>query len=234
VDNARRLEAARRIALGALKESTATAVVVANIGRQPETVECIGREAGVVLAAGGSRRVEGQKLLFEWRGKPLVRHVVENGLQAGLDPVTVVAGSQPEDIQDALSGLPVRIVINPDWEQGQSASVRQGLDSIDSNIEGVVFLLGDMPLVSRELIQELIQTHRASLSPIVAPQVGEHWGNPVLFDRQTFDDLKRLEGDRGGRALFNSFAIQPVAAGNEALFDCDTHEDMAWLVSNYP
>jgi molybdenum cofactor cytidylyltransferase len=233
-DNSRRLEAARRVAQGALKESIIAAVVVANIGRRPETVECIVREAGVVLAAGGSSRVEGKKLLFEWRGKPLVRHVVENGLEAGLDPVTVVAGSQPEDIQNALSGLPVRVVINPDWEQGQSASVRQGLNSIDSNIEGAVFLLADMPLVSSKLIQELIRTHRASLSPIVAPQVGERWGNPVLFDRQTFDELMRLEGDRGGRALFDSFAIRPVTAGNEALFDCDTQEDMAWLVNNYP
>ena len=125
-------------------------------------------------------------------------------------------------------------MINPDWEQGQSASIRQGLNSINSNIEGAVFLLADMPLVSSALIQELIQTHRSSLSPIVAPQVGERWGNPVLFDRMTFEDLMRLEGDRGGRALFDSFAIRPVAAGDEALFDCDTQEDLAWLVSNYP
>jgi molybdenum cofactor cytidylyltransferase len=124
--------------------------------------------------------------------------------------------------------------MNPDWQDGQSSSVRTGLTSIGLAVEAAVFLLGDMPLVTDALIKGLISAHQSSLAPIVAPWADERWGNPVLFDRVTFDDLEQVEGDRGGRHLFDRFSILPVPAGPEALFDCDTNEDLKWLTAHYP
>jgi molybdenum cofactor cytidylyltransferase len=233
-DNQRRQEAARRIAAASLEEDRLDALVLANLGRDPDRLECIGRVPGIVLAAGGSSRAGGQKLLFLWRGKPLVRHAVEQGLKAGLEPLAVVLGEDGELIQAALEDLPVLFIHNSAWPQGQSTSVRIGLASISDRAEGVVFLLGDMPLVTAELIQAVIDAHRRSLAPIVAPWAEERWGNPVLFDRATFGDLAQLEGDRGGRKLYDRYSILPVPAGQEALFDCDTSEDLEWLTSRYP
>jgi molybdenum cofactor cytidylyltransferase len=227
-------EAARRIASSLRADPRVEATVMANIGREPEWMECVGRIAGVVLAAGGSSRTQRQKLLYAWRGKPLVRHVVEIGLGAGLEPVVVVLGESAESIRSALADLPVTFVMNPDWQDGQSSSVRTGLTSIGLAVEAAVFLLGDMPLVTDALIKGLISAHQSSLAPIVAPWADERWGNPVLFDRVTFDDLEQVEGDRGGRHLFDRFSILPVPAGPEALFDCDTNEDLKWLTAHYP
>jgi molybdenum cofactor cytidylyltransferase len=227
-------EAARRIAARSLDQSRLEALVLANVGRESGWVESIGRVAGIVLAAGGSSRSEGQKLLYLWRGKPLVRHVVEQGLQAGLEPMVVVLGESANALRAVLEDLPVVFVENHDWQQGQSTSVRVGLSAIETRVEGAVFLLGDMPLVTSELIEAVLVVHQRSLAPIVAPWADERWGNPVLFDRVTFGDLDSLEGDRGGRHIYDRYPILPVPAGQESLFDCDTSEDLAWLTSHYP
>lgn len=234
VDSDRHRESARRIATQSLQNTRIEALTLANIGRKTDWMECIGRIAGIVLAAGGSSRAEGQKLLFAWQGKPLVRHVVEQGLEAGLEPMVVVLGESADSIHTALADLPVVFVTNPDWPHGQSTSVRCGLGSLDHWIEGAVFLLGDMPLVTAELIRAVIEAYQRSLTPIVAPWADERWGNPALFDKLTFTDLEQLEGDQGGRYLFNQYPPLPVPAGLEALFDCDTPEDLEWLISQYP
>jgi len=93
----------------------------------------------------------------------------------------------------------VRVVKNPDWDAGMSTSVRAGLAAVEGEAEGVVFLLADMPLVDGALVRALVETHRRSLAPIVAPRAGGRWGNPALFDRATFpslDDWRRLESGR--------------------------------------
>ncbi|HUS85297.1 MAG TPA: NTP transferase domain-containing protein [Anaerolineales bacterium] len=95
-----------------------------------------------------------------------------------------------------------------------------------SNVEGAVFLLADMPLVEADLVSALVETHRKSLAPIVAPRVGERWGNPVLFDRVTFEALGRIQGDQGGRVLFKEYSIEAVPWGKSAIFDVDTQDDL--------
>jgi molybdenum cofactor cytidylyltransferase len=158
--------------------------------------------AGIVLAAGGAKRFGKPKQVLPWDGQPLVRRAALSALEAGLDPVVVVAGAYPSEVQGAVQDLPVQVVYNPGWEQGQSTSLKAGLTSLPSTVQSAVFLLADQPALSAELIRELLHLHSRTLAPLVAPRVEGRRANPVLFDRVTFPHLMALEGDVGGRVLF--------------------------------
>ncbi len=224
-----RLAAGREIAGLLLESAEIHAVVLAELQASDPAVESHGRVAGIVLAAGGSTRLGVPKQLVEFRGQPLVWHAVRVGVEAGLSPLLVVVGAAGAQIRLALEGEPVTIIDNPDWENGQSTSVRVGLSRVEAGIEAAIFLLSDMPLVDPELVRQVVATHRRTLAALVAPRVGGRRANPVLFDRSTFLDLRQLTGDQGGRSLFDHYDPAWVEWTESAMLDLDTPEDLRRL-----
>lgn len=222
------LNAALRVAN--LVSSQYDAVIIASLIDQ-KIHRVIEPCAGVVLAGGDSGRFGQPKMLLNWRGKPLIRHVVETGLAAGLSPVVVVTGAVDEPIRQALEGLSITVKHNPQWQEGQSTSVRQGLKALSKKIGSAVFFLADQPFVSREVIEALVLHHQTTLAPIVAPKVGDRRANPVLFDRTTFPELLTLGGDTGGRAIMNRHDVEYVDwPDTNLLFDIDTPDDYQHLI----
>jgi len=182
--------------------------------------------AGVVLAAGSGSRMGQPKQVLRWRGKPLVRHVVETGLLAGLDPLVVVTGAHRDAVRAALKGLPVEWAHNAAWTEGQSGSVRTGVQALPPQVGAAVFLLADQPHIPPTLIAALVAEHRRTQAPIIAPQADGRRANPVLFDRVTFPDLCALQGDTGGRAIFARFPLRYLPWLDERiLLDVDTMAD---------
>ena len=187
--------------------------------------------AGVILAAGESRRFGQPKPLLHWRGQPFIRHVISVAQEAGLSPVMVVSGAYKDQIVQACAGLKVELVYNPDWGEGQSASLRAGLRALNAEAGAAVFLLADQPQVSAGLISALVEAHAAGLPEVVAPLVDGQRANPTLFDRRTFPELMTLQGDVGGRALFSKYAIAWVPWHDPSLLlDVDTAEDYQRLL----
>ncbi|MBT3241259.1 MAG: putative selenium-dependent hydroxylase accessory protein YqeC [Chloroflexi bacterium] len=166
------------------------------------------RVAGIVLAAGGSERLGEPKQLLDWKGTPFIRAVVMKAIAAGLDQVVVVTGAFSEKTSKAVQGLPVKIIHNENWSEGQSTSVKKGIESLDQNIGAAVFLLVDQPQVSSTLIKKLIETYSISKEPIIGTLVDGQRGNPVLFDRSTFADLGNIQGDKGGRQIFSKYPVR--------------------------
>jgi len=213
------------------------AVLVASLsppeGGEAEVFAAHEPVAGIVLAAGGSSRLGAPKQLLEWRGKPFVRHVAETALQAGLSPVVVVTGAGAEGVNAALEDLPVSIAHNPDWEAGQSVSVKVGLRATPPETGGVIFLLVDQPQVPATLLRKLADVHAATLAPIVAPEIDGRRGNPILFDRDTFPSFAALEGDMGGRRLLSRYPVSWVPWLDATLnLDVDTPEDYQQLLAS--
>jgi len=187
--------------------------------------------AGIVLAAGASRRLGQAKQLLPWRGQPLVRHAVRTALAARLSPLVVVTGYRADEVQAALADLPIEFAHNPDWESGQSLSLQVGLGALPPETGAVVFLLADQPHIPASLVRGLVERHAATLSPLVAPQIDGQRANPVLFDRQTFPDLMALRGDVGGRVLFSRNPVAWVIWHDSSLIlDVDTLEDYQRLL----
>jgi len=191
--------------------------------------------AGIVLAAGGASRFGEPKQLLLWGGKPLVRHVAEKALQAGLSSVIVVGGEHLSALRQALDGLPISLVHNPAWRRGQSGSVRVGVGAVPPSETGALILLADQPQVPVELLVELKARHAATQADIVAPRVHGRRANPVLWHRRTFDDLSTLSGDVGGRVLFSKYDVAWVPWEDEWLhFDVDTPADYRELLRRSP
>ena len=202
--------------------------------------------AGIILAAGKSSRFGKTKQLLDYHGQPFVRVVAETALQAGLSPVIVVIGANSEQVKSAIVGLPITIVNNPEWENGQSSSIRTGIlecrSSASANVEvklphsrktgGAIFLLADQPQVSVEILRALVERHSQDLPTVLAPYVFDQRANPVLFDRVTFQDLLTLQGDTGGRAIFSKFSPRYLNwYDRKLLLDVDTPEDYDKLVN---
>lgn len=184
------------------------------------------RIAGVVLAAGESSRFGEPKQLLDWHGKPLVSHVAELAIEAGLDPVVIVTGADHDTVSQALTGSQVVVACNPGWASGQGSSVRVGVENLPEDIGGAVFLLVDQPLIPPELIKKILKQHHKSPAAIILPVIDSQAGNPVLFDRNTFGDLTLLDGDVGGRSLFQKFPVREVTWDDvDSQQDIDTPED---------
>lgn len=191
---------------------------------------CYQKVAGIILAGGGSSRFGYPKQLALWRGIPLVRHAALRALETGLSPVVVVLGAVDEAIRAVLDDLPLEYAVNFRWQDGQSTSIQAGLASLDERCGTCIFLLADQPQVTTSLLLALIEEHRSTLAPIIAPLIQGRRGNPVLFDQKTFADLRSIRGDQGGRAIFPRYPIHWLEWLDERLLvDIDTPEDLARL-----
>lgn len=141
------------------------------------------------------------KLLLEWGGRPVIHRVVEQLLAAGVEEVVVVLGHEASAIREALSGLPVRYVTNPNPDAGQGSSIACGIAGLSPGVDAALIVLGDQPGLPAEVIPRLIESFRQSEKSIVAPAYRGVQGNPVLFASAVFPELRALTGDRGARSL---------------------------------
>jgi molybdenum cofactor cytidylyltransferase len=206
-------------------------IIVGSLAQK--NLQTIERCAGIILAAGESKRFGDSKQVLDWNGKPFVRHVAETALRAGLDPVVVVTGFDSARVESALAGLNVNLAHNPNYQDGQSASIKKGIEALPANVGSAIFLLADQPQIPADVVRALVESHSRGMQAILAPLVmEERRANPVLFDRVTFNDLLKLEGDVGGRAIFDKHRVEYLPWHDELLlFDVDQPEDYEKLKS---
>jgi molybdenum cofactor cytidylyltransferase len=181
----------------------------------------------IVLAAGRSTRMGGpNKLLVELDGKKLVRIAAEQALASRASQVIVVTGHQAELVEQALDGLNVTFVRNPDFAGGLASSVKAGIAAAPDNVDGALICLGDMPLIDARLIDRLIEVFDPDRGNLIVVPVAEgRRGNPVLWSRRFFGELLTLDGDMGARHLIakHAEALAEVAVeGESAFLDIDT------------
>jgi molybdenum cofactor cytidylyltransferase len=184
--------------------------------------------AAIVLAAGASTRMGRQKLTLPMTGgRPLVRLTVEQVLAAGLDEVVVVVGGDAEAVAAALATLPVRVVVNPRYADGQSTSLRVGLDALRPGTDAAVVALGDQPLPDPDVIRRLVAAFRTTGRPIAVPVYRDGRGNPVLFGATLFGELRGVTGDQGGRGVIarDPARVAEVPVDMAMPADIDTPED---------
>jgi molybdenum cofactor cytidylyltransferase len=188
--------------------------------------------AAIILAAGSASRMGQPKQLLDWGGRPLVRVVAEHALAAQLDKVLVVVGAARDAVAAALADLPVELVENSAYADGQSTSLRAGTAALTPDVGAALVLLGDQPFVSPEIMMRIVEEWRASGAAIVAPVYRGQRGNPVLFARAIFSELLAVEGDQGARAILaaDPARVRKVVFDDDRpLADIDTPADYARL-----
>ncbi|MEO1201001.1 MAG: nucleotidyltransferase family protein, partial [Pseudomonadota bacterium] len=165
-------------------------------------------------------------------GRPLIRIAAETALQSQADEVIVVTGHQSDKVEAVLGGLNLAFVHNPDFADGLSTSLIRGLDAVSGDMDAALVCLGDMPRITSDTLDRLIDAYATDADArIVVSTVNGKRGNPVLWSRAFFADLKRVHGDVGGRALIGEHAasVVDVEVGADAGFDVDTPDVLAKL-----
>ncbi|MBM3391412.1 MAG: 4-diphosphocytidyl-2C-methyl-D-erythritol kinase [Betaproteobacteria bacterium] len=185
--------------------------------------------AALVLAAGQSSRMGGANKLFaEVDGVPLLLRAVNAALASSASAVTVVLGHDAERAETLLAGRRVSIVRNPDHAQGMSTSLAAGLAALPAEAEAAVVLLADMPRVNAAHVDGLIAAFDACKPSIVVPLHAGRRGNPILWPREFFAEMRAVTGDRGARGLLEAHAarIATVEADAAIHADIDTPDDL--------
>jgi len=187
------------------------------------------RVAGVILAAGASRRMGRNKMLLQLEGESLVRRAARRALQAKLSPVVVVVGHEADRVRAELKDLPVEFAVNPDFTGPTSSSLHQGLNKLGPDLDAVVVMLGDMVRVTEAMLAELVTAAQGSVAPLVVSRYGDVTAPPLLFRRALFGELLAWKGEGCGKPVVQVhkheavYVDRPVAL----LADVDTPEDFA-------
>lgn len=196
----------------------------------------MGRVAGVILAAGASRRLGRPKQLLPLAGQPALAHAVAAARRTRLDPLLIILGHAASEIRRQVDLMDLTVIENPDYAEGLSTSVRLALRYLPDEVEAVVFLLGDQPLVEPAVVEQLIAAFCERRAPIVQPRYAEGRGNPVLIARALFPELERLTGDTGARPLLERHASEVYLVDVRAHrrpADLDTWEDYERLQAEF-
>jgi nicotine blue oxidoreductase len=190
--------------------------------------------AGLLLAAGGGRRLGGRpKALLEHRGRPLVEYAARVLWEGGCTRVHVVLGARSDAVRsDAL--LPGCVLVdNPEWENGMGSSLRAGLASLaGTGARAALVSLVDQPGIGPEAVARVLAAYQSSASLVSASYEGVR-GHPVLFGAGHWAGIAATAtGDRGARAYLkaHSEAITLVECGDVAQpYDIDTESDLIHL-----
>lgn len=192
------------------------------------------------MAAGLSSRFGGNKLLAPLGGKPLIAWTIQAALASRLSRVAIVLGHERDAVRTAIADLMAedRIVdvVNEDYRDGQSRSVVAGLNAVRGNCSGAMFLVGDQPLLTADIIDALIAAHARTGTGICHPSANGVRRNPVIFAERFFPDILALIGDNGARALIDAHpeAVTAVEFADDAPFrDIDRTGDL-WALHAGP
>ncbi|KUJ70918.1 4-diphosphocytidyl-2C-methyl-D-erythritol synthase [Streptomyces albus subsp. albus] len=190
--------------------------------------------AGLLLAAGGGRRLGGRpKALLPYRGRPLVERAVAALRAGGCAPVQVVLGAAAAQVRERAELAGCRVAENPDWESGMGSSLRCGLAALEAtDATAALVMLVDQPRIGPEVVARLLAAHRAGAELAAASYHGER-GHPVLFGRELWAEVAAgAAGDRGARDFLRAHRSRlrlVECADIAAPDDIDTPEDLTIL-----
>lgn len=163
--------------------------------------------AAVILAAGESARLGRPKQLIQFRGKSLLRRIVDAADGAGCSPIATVIGSDAKKMAPELERTAAAIVENENWRNGIGTSIRAGMQNLlerGRDLDAVILLVSDQPLVEKELIKQLIACYGETGKTIIASSYSETLGVPAIFGRAHFRDLLTLRDDSGAKSIILS------------------------------
>jgi molybdenum cofactor cytidylyltransferase len=187
--------------------------------------------AGLVLAAGGSRRLGAPKQLLPLGGATLLDRTLGVARACGFGQLICVLGPDADAVRAAVDLGGIEVVENPGQAGGCASSIAVGLDALDPRVETLALLLGDQPGVSPATVAALF-AHRAA-TRIAVCRYDDGRGHPLAFSRDMFAELHALHGDRGVWRLLDRHAgeVLEVPVAGPVPRDVDTWDDYAALVA---
>nr|MBN1229078.1 putative selenium-dependent hydroxylase accessory protein YqeC [Anaerolineae bacterium] len=216
------------IARKVLSETRISRVVI-GAAQEAEPVRAVHRRIGaVILAAGTSSRMGTPKLLLPWQGSTMIRKVCSRVVSEAFYEVIVVTGSEHDAISQEVADLPVKVVFNPNYAEGEMiGSLKVGLDACTGS-DTVMVVLGDMPAIQKTVISDLLDIFASQQKPVVVPVYRGKRGHPVIFDKSVWGELRQLPPGSAPRAVLAAhpeMIHQHQVSTDTILHDIDTPND---------
>ena len=145
--------------------------------------------SAILLAAGESTRMGRLKALLPWQDSTLVEYQVQSLQRAGVAEVVLVVGHRGDEVEAPVKAIPgVTIVVNPDYKQGKTTSIKVGLRNISGSARGVLVLAVDQPRPAH-IIEYVLKAHLEQGALITCPVYRGHRGHPIIFSSSLLPDL---------------------------------------------
>ncbi|GAB3638595.1 nucleotidyltransferase family protein [Hymenobacter arcticus] len=188
----------------------------------------------LLLAAGSSSRLARPKQLLPYHGQTLLRRAAEVAAASPCRPLVLVTGALHDELLPEIDGLPFHVIRNDAWADGMGGSIAAGLAELETaaeapKVDAIVVILCDQPLLSEEVIGQLIVQFQATGQPVVASTYAGTQGVPALFSREVFPQLLALRGASGARELLQQYNHLPTVDFPGGATDVDTEAQYAAL-----
>lgn len=185
---------------------------------------------GLVLAAGGSRRLGKPKQLLPYRGRTLLDASISVARACGFDQLLLTLGAHSEQVRSRVDLGTVEVIDNPEHSTGCGSSISAALRSVDDRADGIVLLLGDQPGVNPADVARLVADGGA---PIAVCRYDNSLGHPMWFGRGMFAELSGLHGDKAVWKLLHSglYDVREVPVPGPVPIDVDTWQDYEALLA---
>jgi len=180
---------------------------------------------GLVLGAGGSRRLGRPKQLLPYGKRTLLEHTLDTARQCGFDQIVVPIGGAADEVRQRVDLSGTDVVVNYDYGEGCSSSIAAALETVAARCQVLVLMLGDQPGVTPATVRALLDGRGDA--PLAVCRYDDGRGHPLAFDRRIISQLADLHGDKGVWRLLDERAEEVVEvriAGNVPL-DVDTPDD---------
>jgi molybdenum cofactor cytidylyltransferase len=162
--------------------------------------------AGLILAAGESRRMGRDKALLAYHGRTFLETIIDNLRAARVEKITVVLGHHAEIIQGAVNLADVRVVVNHDYQRGQTSSLRTGLAAVAADSpEAVILCLVDHPAISSEVITKLRDCFESRRAPVLIPTYQGQRGHPVVISQSLFPEILALPAEEPANTVIRKY-----------------------------
>jgi molybdenum cofactor cytidylyltransferase len=191
--------------------------------------------SGILLAAGESSRMQGSfKPLLKWGKRTVIGECVHQMRNSQLAEIFVVLGHRELEIRQTLSGSGVQYAINDDYRRGMLSSIKVGLGSLSPNEDAALIALVDQPMITKEIIDTLINAFSAGEKGIALPTYKGKHGHPIIISAKYFEEIMQLDEDSPeGLRLFidkhRDDTLEVPVPTTAVIEDIDLPEDYARL-----
>ena len=164
--------------------------------------------SGLVLAAGGSKRLGRPKQLLPFGSATLLDHVLDVARVCPFDQLLCVVGGGADGVLQTVDFGGVQVVENPAFGKGCSSSIAAALGAVDAHSEVLVLMLGDQPGVGAATVEALLSGRGDA--PLAACSYADGRGHPLAFARSMFGELSEMHGDKAVWKLLDRHGAEVV------------------------